>query len=170
VRLAGIALALVGVGPAADTPRQAATATVFEGLVRGDEPGLAVLVRRDGTTVFERGYGVRDLRSRERIGPGTAFRLASVSKQLTATAVMLLVRDGKLRYEDALTDLIPSFPAYAKGIRVRHLLTHTSGLPDYEDLMAAAEQGRPPIWTAVRQIQDDEVQVADSYLGHAARR
>ena len=152
MRLAGLALAVVGVGSAADTARETATAVVFEGLVRGDEPGLAVVVRQDGKTVFERGYGVRDLRSRERIDPGTSFRLASVTKQLTATAVMLLVREGKLRYEDALTDLVPAFPAYGKGITIRHLLTHTSGLPNYEDLMTAAEQGRPPIWTSDRQI------------------
>ena len=137
--------------------REAATAAVVEKLVRTDEPGLAVLVRQDGKTVFARGYGVRDLRSRERIDPGTCFRLASVTKQLTATAVTLLVRDGKLRYEGTLADLFPAFPAYGKGITVRHLLTHTSGLPDYEDLMAAAEKGRAPIWTADRQIHDDEV-------------
>jgi CubicO group peptidase (beta-lactamase class C family) len=155
--LAILALALVGTGTAAATERTAAAAAIFEGLVRDGEPGLAVLLRLDGKTVLERGYGVRDLRSRERIDPTTAFRLASVTKQLTATAVMLLARDGKLRYEDALTDLVPAFPAYGKGITIRHLLTHTSGLPDYEDLMAAAEQGRPPIWSAVRQIRDDEV-------------
>ena len=165
--LAGLVLALVGVGTAADTAREAATAAVFEGLVRGDEPGLAVLVRQDGKTVFERGYGVRDLRSRERIDPGTSFRLASVTKQLTATAVMLLVRDGKLRYEDALTDLVPAFPAYGKGIRVRHLLTHTSGLPDYEDLMTAAEQGRPPIWTSDRQIHDDKASAGSRSLARS---
>lgn len=151
------ALAVVGVGAPADAPREAATAAVFEGLVRGDEPGLAVLVRLDGETVFERCYGVRDLRTRERIEARTAFRLASVTKQLTAAAVMLLVRDGKLRYEDALTDVFPSFPAYGKGITIRQLLTHTSGLPDYEELMTAAEQGRAPIWSAERQIRDEEV-------------
>src|SRR5574341_717726 len=60
VSLAGLVLALVGVAPAADTPHEAATAAVFAGLVRADEPGFAVLVRRDGKTVFERGYGVRE--------------------------------------------------------------------------------------------------------------
>jgi CubicO group peptidase (beta-lactamase class C family) len=137
--------------------REAATDAVFEGLVRPDEPGLAVLVRKDGKTVFERGYGVRDRRSRDRIGPATGFRLASLTKQLTATAVMLLVRDGKLGYEDALTDVLPAFPAYGRAITIRHLLTHTSGLPDYEDLMVTAEKGRAPFWTADRQIRDDEV-------------
>ena len=114
-------------------------------------------MRQDGKTVLARGYGVRDLRSRGRIDPATSFRLASVTKQFTAMAVMLLVRDGKLRYDDALTDVFPAFPAYGRAITIRHLLTHTSGLPDYEDLMAEAEKGRAPIWTAERQIRDDEV-------------
>jgi len=163
VRRAGLAVAagLVASLPASAAGDrdwlEAATAAVVEKLVRPDEPGLAVLVRKDGKTVFERGYGVRDLRSRERIDPATGFRLASVTKPLTATAVTLLVRDGKLRYEDTLADLFPAFPAYGKRITVRHLLTHTSGLPDYETLMEAAERGRAPIWTADRQIHDDEV-------------
>jgi CubicO group peptidase (beta-lactamase class C family) len=53
--------------------------------------------------------------------------------------------------------VLPAFPAYGRAITIRHLLTHTSGLPDYEDLMAAAEQGRAPLWTPERQIRDDEV-------------
>jgi CubicO group peptidase (beta-lactamase class C family) len=118
---------------------------------------MAVLVREDGKTAFSRGYGVRDLRSRVPVDPATSFRLASVTKAFTAMAVTLLVRDGKLRYEDALTDVFPAFPRYGRAITVRHLLTHTSGLPDYEELMAAAEQGRAPLWTAERQIRDDEV-------------
>ncbi len=157
--LAGRAVvsALLALASPGRDPRAAETAAVFGKLVRADEPGLAVLVRQDGKTVFERGYGVRDLRSRERIDPDTSFRLASGTKQLTAMAIMLLVRDGKLRYGDALTDFFPAFPAYGKGITIRHLLTHTSGLPDYEDLMVAAEKDRAPIWTADRQIHDDEV-------------
>ena len=94
-----------------------------------------VLVRKDGRTVFDRGYGVRDLRSLRKIDAVTDFRLASFTKQFTAMAVMLLVRDGKLRYDQALTDIFPGFPSYARAITVRHLLTHTSGLPDYEDAM-----------------------------------
>jgi CubicO group peptidase (beta-lactamase class C family) len=71
--------------------------------------------------------------------------------------VMLLVRDGRLRYDTPLTDVLPSFPAYGRGITIRHLLTHTSGLPDYEDLMAEAVKAGAPPWTAERQIHDDEV-------------
>ena len=149
--------ALLAVVSSGRDSREAETGAILDQLVRADEPGLAVLVRQDGKTVFERGYGIRDLRSRAGIDPDTNFRLASVTKQLTAMAVMLLVRDGKLRYGDALTDIFPAFPAYGRGITIRHLLTHTSGLPDYEDLMAAAEKDRAPIWTADRQIHDDEV-------------
>ena len=152
-----IGAALLASGAVAGDVREPGTAAVFEGRVRDGEPGLAVLVRQDGKTVFERGYGVRDLRSRARVDPDTSFRLASVTKQFTAMAVMLLVHDGKLRYEDALTDVFPAFPAYGRAITIRHLLTHTSGLPDYEELMAAAEKGRASIWTAEHQIRDDEV-------------
>jgi len=93
-----------------------------------------------------------------KIDAQTNFRLASCSKQFTAMSVMLLVHDGKLRYEENLTDVFPDFPAYGKAITIRHLLNHTSGLPDYEDLMAAAEKRRgAAIWSETRQIQDAEV-------------
>ncbi|HVN02991.1 MAG TPA: serine hydrolase domain-containing protein, partial [Bryobacteraceae bacterium] len=70
--------------------------TIFPPLADANSPGLAVLVRRDGKTVFERGYGVRDLRTMARIDARTDFRLASFTKQFTAMAIMLLVDDGKL--------------------------------------------------------------------------
>lgn len=124
---------------------------IFTPLVEGKSPGLAVLVRKDGHTVFQRGYGVADLATRRQIDADTDFRLASVTKQFTAMAVMLLVHDGKLRYEQTLAELLPGFPAWARGITLRHMLTHTSGLPDYEDAMDASR------WTPEHQIRDDEV-------------
>ena len=122
-----------------------------------DAPGLAVLVRQNGQTVFQRGYGVRDLRTKSKIDAQTNFRLASFTKQFTAMAVMLLVHDGKIRYDETLTEIFPDFPAYGKSITVRNLLHHTSGLPDYEDLMDAAEKAKGPIWSPEKQIQDDQV-------------
>jgi CubicO group peptidase (beta-lactamase class C family) len=130
---------------------------LFSGLTSPDAPGLAVLVRQNGKTVFERGYGVRDLRTKSKIDAHTNFRLASFTKQFTAMAIMLLVHDGKIRYDEALTDIFPDFPAYGRSITVRNLLNHTSGLPDYEDLMDAAEKAKGPIWSPEKQIQDDEV-------------
>ncbi len=130
---------------------------VFLGVTSPDAPGLAVLVRQNGQTVFERGYGVRDLRTKSQIDAHTNFRLASFTKQFTAMAIMLLVHDGKVRYDEALADIFPDFPAYGRAITVRNLLNHTSGLPDYEDLMDAAEKAKGPIWSPEKQIQDDEV-------------
>ena len=99
------------------------------------EPGCAVLVIKDGKQLFRKGYGVTDLRSLHPIGPETTFRLASLTKQFTATAIMLLVHDGKLKYDDRLTDVFPDFPGYGKAITIRQLLNHTSGLLDYEDIL-----------------------------------
>jgi CubicO group peptidase (beta-lactamase class C family) len=131
---------------------------IFSPLANPSSPGVAVLVRKDERTIFERGYGARELRSFAKVDSQTNFRLASCSKQFTAMSVMLLVHDGKLRYEDKLTDVFPDFPAYGKAISIRNLLNHTSGLPDYEDLMAAAEKRKgAAIWTPTRQIQDAEV-------------
>ena len=120
-------------------------------------PGLVVLVRKNGHTLFERGYGVRDLRSKISNDSQTDFRLASCTKQFTAMSIMLLVHDGKLRYDEHLTDVFPEFPAYGKAITIRNLLNHTSGLPDYEDLMDQAAHGGPALWSETHQIQDAEV-------------
>jgi CubicO group peptidase (beta-lactamase class C family) len=136
----------------------AAIDRIFAPLASGKSPGVAVLVRKDGRAILERGYGARELRSFAKIDAQTNFRLASCSKQFTATAIMLLVHDGKLRYGDRLTDVFPEFPAYGKAVTIRHLLNHTSGLPDYEDLMAAEEKRKgAAIWSETRQIQDAEV-------------
>jgi len=94
-----------------------------------------VLVVRNGQVVFRRGYGVTDLWTRHAIDEQTDFRLASFTKQFTATCIILLAHDGKLQYDDPLTKFFPEFPAYGKTITVRNLLNHTSGLPDYEDIL-----------------------------------
>jgi len=119
-------------------------------LVGAKSPGIAVLVRKDGRILFRHAYGVRDLRTFQKIDARTNFRLASCTKQFTAMATMLLVHEGKLTYDTRLTDIFPDFPEYGRAITVRHLLTHTSGLPDYEDLMGDR-------WTPAHQIQDEEV-------------
>ena len=109
---------------------------VFASLKSATAPGAAVLVVHHGLAVFRRGYGVTNLRTLQKIDERTNFRLASFTKQFTATCIMLLARDGKLSYDDNLTHFFPEFPAYGNSITVRNLLNHTSGLEDYEDLLA----------------------------------
>jgi CubicO group peptidase (beta-lactamase class C family) len=130
---------------------------ILSAATKSGEPGLAAVVKKDGLVIFEQGYGLRKLGTAEKIDAETNFRLASVTKQFTAMAIMLLVKDGKVRYDQRLTEVFPEFPAYGKNITVRNLLNHTGGLPDYEDLMDREEKTYGPRWSADRQIQDDEV-------------
>lgn len=131
---------------------------IFAPVTSPGDPGLAVLVKKDGQIIFERGYGVRDLRTKAAIDSRTDFRLASLTKQFTAMAIMLLVRDGKLRYGQTLAKIFPEFPPYGKTITIRNLLNHTSGLPDYEDRMDTEEKAQgQTLWSPEHQIRDGEV-------------
>ena len=105
----------------------------------GDVPGAAVLVLRDGQPLLRRGYGLSDMDAGTQVTPATNFRLASVSKQFTAAAIVLLAQDGKLSLDDPVRKWLPSLPEVADPITLRHLLTHSSGLVDYEDLMAVVD-------------------------------
>ncbi len=118
--------------------------SIFAPLKSNNAPGVAVLVIRNGRTVFRRGYGVTDLRTLRPIDGKTDFRLASFTKQFTAMCIMLLVHDGKLHYDDHLTDIFAEFPAYGRSITIRNLLNHTSGLEDYEDLLTKQYPNTPP--------------------------
>lgn len=97
--------------------------------------GACVLAIVDGRVVLRHGYGLADVETAAACTPATNFRMASVSKQFTAAAVMKLVEDGRLSLDDTLDRFFTGFPEYGRRITVRHLLTHTSGLPDYEGLV-----------------------------------
>ena len=114
----------------------------------GQVPGASVLVLEGGDAVFQRSYGLADLEAGVASSPTTNYRLASVSKQFTATSVLLLVEDGVLTLDDRVRHWLPTLPVASEGITLRHLLSHTSGLVDYEDLL-------PP--DQARQIHDADV-------------
>ncbi|HYM85334.1 MAG TPA: serine hydrolase domain-containing protein [Pseudoxanthomonas sp.] len=101
----------------------------------GTVPGASLLVIQDGNLVVQRGYGLSDVEHGIEAGPTTNYRLASVTKQFTASAILLLAEDGRLTLDDRLRHWLPSLPAANDAITLRHLLTHTSGLIDYEDVM-----------------------------------
>ncbi len=144
-------------GPAVEDPMIPKIEAIFASLSDAGSPGVAVLVRRSGHVVFERGYGVRDLHSRAAIDAETNFRLASCTKQFTAMAIMLLVHDKKLKYEQSLAEIFPEFPAYGATITISSLLHHTSGLADYETLMEQEEKSGGRKWTEENQIHDADV-------------
>lgn len=98
-------------------------------------PGASVVVIRDGQIVARRAYGMADLERHVPTSPETDYRLASMSKQFTAMCIMLLARDGKLQLDQAVRSMLPELPAATGAVTIRHLLNHTSGLADYEDLI-----------------------------------
>ncbi len=115
---------------------------------QGEVPGASVLVVRDGRVIAQESWGFADLDSMTRATPRTNYRLASVTKQFTAASILLLAEDGALTLDDPVGKWLPSLPTRAAGVRVRHLLSHTSGLLDYEDLVPD---------DAVEQIHDRDV-------------
>lgn len=107
------------------------------------EPGVALLVMKDGKVLIQKGYGLADKQTKIGISTETNFRMASVSKQFTAMSIALLHKQGKLSFEDNLLKFFPEFNAkVGTKIKLRHLLTHTSGVWDYEDLIPATQQAQ----------------------------
>ncbi len=99
----------------------------------GDQhiPGLAVGIYRDGKIVFAKGYGLANVELGVAVTPSTIFQSGSIGKQFTATAIMMLVEEGKLGLDDSLPKYFPDAPESWRAITIRELLSHTSGLADY---------------------------------------
>jgi CubicO group peptidase (beta-lactamase class C family) len=99
-----------------------------------DSPGLGVLVMRNGTVLHMKGYGVANIETGDPVDGDTIFDLASVSKQMTALAAMMLIKEGSLRQDMPVADILRSFraqPARFRPLTVGDLIHHTSGLQDY---------------------------------------
>src|SRR4051794_36177984 len=112
--------------------------SIFAPYASSRSPGCAVGVTRNGSVVLAKGYGMADLEHDTPITRETRFYIASLSKQFTAMAVVLLAHDGKLTLDDPLRKWVPEIPEFAKAITLRHLLYHTSGLRDYFTLLAVS--------------------------------
>ncbi len=93
-------------------------------------PGVSLAIVRDGKMIYAKGYGLANVELNVAVKPETIFQSGSVGKQFTATAVMMLVEAGKINLDDKITKYFPDAPDAWKNITVRHLLTHTSGLPN----------------------------------------
>jgi D-alanyl-D-alanine carboxypeptidase len=99
-------------------------------IVRQHVPGLSLVVIRDGKIVKAKGYGLASVELNAPARPETVYELASATKPLVATAIMLLVQDGKVNLEGEVSKHLEQTPNTWKGLTVRHLLTHTSGIKD----------------------------------------
>lgn len=101
----------------------------------GEVPGASILIIKDGKKIIEKSYGLANLEKKIPVKHESNFRLASVTKQFTAMCILQLIEKGKLNLNDKLTNVFSDFPEYGNKIKIYHLLQHTSGLIDYEDLI-----------------------------------
>ena len=94
-------------------------------------PGVSIAVVRDGKVILAKGYGVANVELSVPATERTVYQLASVTKMFTATAIMMLVAEGKLKLDDRITERLSDLPAAWRDVTVRHLLNHTSGIKSY---------------------------------------
>ena len=163
IRTNGAALIglLSAVALSACTPQNAPVANdkAVDAIMRayaGDVPGASVLVVRDGKPLVRRAYGLANIEEKMAATPATNYRLASVTKQFTAASILLLAEDGRLTLDDHVRKWLPSLPETDEAITIRHLLTHTGGLIDYEDIMPDAGN-EDPVTDFSKQLRDIDV-------------
>ncbi len=105
---------------------------------RPDSPGCALAVMQAGDVIYQRGYGMANLERRVPITANTKFYIGSTSKQFTAMSILLLEEQARLSLNDDIREYIPELPVYDHPITIRHLIHHTSGIPDYFELWLLA--------------------------------
>jgi len=145
--VAVFAFAAIGAQPQAAAPANVPVDALMSRYT-GDVPGASLLAVKDGKPIVRRGFGYADLGKHEKTTPQTNYRMASVTKQFTAASILLLKQDGKLTLDDPIRKYLPELPSSDDKITVYHLLTHTGGLIDYEDLVPADRKA---------QLNDDDV-------------
>jgi CubicO group peptidase (beta-lactamase class C family) len=129
--LAGAWVALAALTAHAAAADDSAIERVMTAFVKPGEPGCTVGVLQDGRLAHALAFGLADVERRKPLDTHSIFDLASVSKQFTAFAILLLEKDGKLSLDDPIVRYLPELEASAKGVSLRHLLHHTGGLRDY---------------------------------------
>src|SRR5881394_1868121 len=122
-------------------------------LFQKDQPGGAVLLSRSGKVVYRKAFGLADRERDVPLGPEMAFRIGSITKQLTAAAIFLLLDEGKIDLEDDVTKYLPDYPTKGRRITIYHLLTHSSGIRSYTDILV--EPSTLKLDKSVREIIDD---------------
>jgi CubicO group peptidase (beta-lactamase class C family) len=146
-------------------PRRADTDTRIDEIVaawnKPGTPGASIAVIEHGRLVFNKGYGIANLEYDIPITPDTVFHVASVSKQFTAMAVVLLEQEKKLSVDDDVKKYLPELPDYGATITIRNLLQHTGGIRDQWQTLALRRA-----WVRARACSND-TSVADQRRPYA---
>lgn len=107
-----------------------------------DEPGITVLVARDGEVIYREARGMANLELNVPMKPEMVFEIGSITKQFTAVSILMLMEQGKLSLEDDITKFIEDYPTHGHTITIHHLLTHTSGIRSYTSIEGIFEKGK----------------------------
>jgi CubicO group peptidase (beta-lactamase class C family) len=133
-------MSLVACGHVRGDPKQAQVDTLFAQWNKAGSPGCSVAVSRNGTVLYEHGYGMANVELGVPITTETILAAASISKQFTAMSILLLAERGRLSIDDEVSKYIPDWIDHENHVTIRHLLTHTSGLREGFMLLGMAQQ------------------------------
>ena len=139
-----LAAATFAMSAFAATPAELADDYLSSELKKNTHPGFAVLVSKDCKILFQRAYGMADVKAKQANTDDTPFRIGSITKQFTAAAILKLQEQGKLTVSDPLTKYYPAWPSGEK-ITLHHLLTHTSGMVSYTSHPRFESRVRKPV-------------------------
>ncbi len=114
--------------------------TIYTYMEKEKIPGLAVAVWKDDEMVYEKGFGYADKEQKTEVTPNTIFGVASITKSFTTLTIMRLAKEGKLHIEDSVQQYLPAFTLqddrYVKDIKIKHLMSHTSGVATYKRIQS----------------------------------
>jgi D-alanyl-D-alanine carboxypeptidase len=127
---------------------------VQKAMEEGTIPAVALAVARDGQPVVAKAYGMANLEHMAPATTHTVFKIASITKTFTATAVMMLVEQGKVHLDEPINGYLPYLPIAWSAITLRHLLTHTSGIKNYEPLLPASRQPEDSYQDVVKSVSE----------------
>ncbi|MBL7906232.1 MAG: serine hydrolase [Bacteroidales bacterium] len=122
-------------------PNEAVIDKLINDVYKPGDPGAALLIAEKGKVVYRKAFGMADLELNVPMKPEMVFEIGSMTKQMTAVAVLMLMEEGKLSLQDEITKYIPDYPVQGHKITIHHLLTHTSGIKSYTSM-----QEWQPLW------------------------
>jgi D-alanyl-D-alanine carboxypeptidase len=132
----------VGADTSTSTPADKTDTLIQRRMEKRHIPGVSIAIVRDGKLVKAKGYGLANQELSVPATEHTVYQLASITKTFTATAVMMLVEDGKVRLDDKIVDRLRDLPPAWKAVTVRHLLSHTSGIKSYTSVKDFSKTAR----------------------------
>jgi CubicO group peptidase (beta-lactamase class C family) len=134
-----LCMLLLDTGIASAQEKPAAIDTLMQTLVKREQFNGVVLAEDNGKVIYSKGFGYANFEKKTPVDTETVFEIASISKTFTSMAVMMLAERGKIKYDDDIKKYFPGLPY--EGVTIRHLLTHTSGLPEYINLFYEKDHG-----------------------------